>query len=75
MIAAFDTLAGPVAKPDYVFTLWVAFANGSSYSMYFDSRKEFVAALDLQDEFRASAGLSPIKDMMLELYERQTNAP
>ena len=75
LMAAFDTLAGQVAKPDYVFTMWVIYLNGSSYHMYFDSREDFVGALDVQDEIRASRGLSPIKDMMLELYERQTNAP
>lgn len=59
----------------WAFTLWVSFANGNTYNMYFSTNSEFVEALDVQDQVRADVGLSPIKDMMLELYERLTKQP
>jgi hypothetical protein len=43
--------------------------------MYFSTKDEFVNALVVQDQVRAGVGLSPIKDMMLELYERLTKQP
>lgn len=59
----------------WAFTLWVSFANGNTYNMFFSTKGEFVEALDVQDQVRADVGLSPIKDMMLELYERLTKQP
>jgi hypothetical protein len=59
----------------FAFTLWVSFANGNTYNMFFSTKKEFAEALEVQDQARAAVGLSPIKDMMLELYERLTKKP